>query len=51
MIGLPDDPHVVALGQLAAQPHGGDQERHGDCAQRELASSRFVQCHVIASPP
>jgi hypothetical protein len=41
MIGLPRDPRAVAVGQFAAQPYGGDQERHGDRAQRELAPSRF----------
>jgi hypothetical protein len=50
MIGLPRDPRAVAVGQFAAQPYGGDQERHGDRAQRELAPSRFVRCQTWRLP-
>ena len=49
--GLPRDAHAVVVRQLAAQPHCGDEERHGDGAQRELAPPGLVQFHVIAGPP
>ena len=49
--GLPRDADGMVVGELAAQPRRGEEERHGYGAQRQLAPPGLVQCHVIAGPP
>ena len=49
--GLPRDADAMVVGELAAQPRRGEEERHGYGAQRQLAPPGLVQCHVIAGPP